>query len=191
LRQAVRGHGVPLNLRWPHIGGRIEWYEVPSHRLPQCVEQNAMDVADCGGRQLALAPRPFGSDPAIGGCDCVRLELGQEYGAEGGVSILGDQLRVPLVSSRRDAGLRMFEPLRHEACNRQLVRRDARSIFHIGDEARAFGLRLPVGAGEAMLTPSTLSRFDIAHVENDCPMPRRAFADVTFHVALLILFISP
>src|SRR5262245_2087697 len=69
-----------------------------------------------------------------------------------------------------------------------LVRLDRTTVLQFGDQPRAFDLRLPLSAGEAMPTAPALAGHRIMTIEDDCPTAGRALTDMAAHYFFSLCF---
>src|SRR5215469_9002647 len=75
----------------------------------------------------------------------------------------------------------MFKPALHVCGNSDSCWFEVSAALKHGNKSCTFNLRLPLCARKAMPLPAAPSGRGIAHVDYDCPVARRAFADVTLH----------
>src|SRR4029077_1136607 len=75
----------------------------------------------------------------------------------------------------------VFKPALQEFGNGGARRFDVGAPCQFGDQASAFDLCLPFSAFECVPPTFAFERFWVSHVENNCPMPGRSFANVAFH----------
>src|SRR5262245_3562082 len=73
-----------------------------------------------------------------------------------------------------------LEPI-EECRDSDAGRIDGSAIFRLGDQARAFDLRLSLGAGEGMPPALALAGLWFTHVDDNCPVAGRAFAKMPSH----------
>src|SRR5262245_24935128 len=81
----------------------------------------------------------------------------------------------------RHLTLHVLDPAFEEGRNSHPGGFDGGAFLQLSNQAGAFDLRLPLGAPEAVPTLLALTALRIAHVDDDCPMAGRTFADVAFH----------
>src|SRR5262245_52513112 len=84
-------------------------------------------------------------------------------------------------------GLPLAQPSRHEVRHCHLGWLYGGCIIDRGDELGALDLCLALAALALMPAGRALAGLRIAHVDDDGPMTRRAFADVAFHCSLSLL----
>src|SRR6516164_4767830 len=115
--------------------------------------------------------------------DVERPQLAQHLGAEMWRDLMFEKLPLALCCARGDVtgGLPLVDARAHEIGHRGLARFDVVAPAGGGDKLSAFDLRLALRAGEAVPFALALARDWIAHVEDDCIMTGRAFANVPLH----------
>src|ERR1700679_2057192 len=75
----------------------------------------------------------------------------------------------------------MIKPAFQKLRKGGLTRLKVCPALHFGYQASALDLRLPLGAREAMPLPTPLASRGIVQIEDDGPMARRSFAEMTPH----------
>src|SRR3954467_6399972 len=83
----------------------------------------------------------------------------------------------------------MVQPTGEERGDREPGGLDRRAVLDLTDQAGGFDLCLSLRALERMPAPLAHAGFGISRVDHDCPMTRRAFADVALHddITLVVL----
>jgi hypothetical protein len=94
-----------------------------------------------------------------------------------------DKLPIPQCRPGRNiaSGFPLIDARPHELGNSHFRSLNVTALAKSGDQLGLFNLGLTLGAFEAVPLAFALTGLRIAHVDHDCPMAGRAFADVALH----------